>query len=79
MAMRDIGRLLIALALAGAIGWILGQVSGGIIVGMLLYIAWLHGNLYQMLRWLRDSKRFSPLWSILWQNHSIHWLHHCRW
>jgi two-component system phosphate regulon sensor histidine kinase PhoR len=60
MAMRDIGRLLLALALAGAIGWILGQVSGGIIVGMLLYIAWLHGNLYQMLRWLRDSKRFSP-------------------
>lgn len=60
MAFRDFWRLLIWFAVAAGIGWLSGQVLPALGIAALLYAAWLHRNLYAVLRWLRDSKHYEP-------------------
>jgi len=56
MGNRDLWRLLSLLASAALIGAPLGHAVDAVGIALLLYVAWLHRKLYQLLLWLRDSK-----------------------
>jgi two-component system phosphate regulon sensor histidine kinase PhoR len=60
MAFRDFWRLLLWFLLATGIGWLADALLPALSIAALLYAAWLHRNLYAVLRWLRDSKHHEP-------------------
>ncbi|MCC5858353.1 MAG: phosphate regulon sensor histidine kinase PhoR [Ectothiorhodospiraceae bacterium] len=53
-------RLVLVLLVLGALGWILGSVTLGLLVGALGYLGW---NVYNQLlleRWLREGRKLEP-------------------
>ena len=60
MLASDIRRLCLIVSFAIAAGWALGNIFLTLLFALLLYCAWLHQQLGQLLRWIRDRKRTAP-------------------
>lgn len=56
MLASDIRRLCIVVSLALVVGWALENILLTLLVALLLYCAWLHRQVGQLLRWIRDRK-----------------------
>lgn len=57
MQASDIRRLCVVVGLALIVGWSLGSIPIALLSALLLYCAWLHRQVSQLLRWIRNHKR----------------------
>ncbi len=56
MLASDIRRLCLIIGFAIIAGWAIGNILLSLLVAVLLYCAWLHQQVGQLLRWIRDRK-----------------------
>ncbi|MCH8503337.1 MAG: phosphate regulon sensor histidine kinase PhoR [Ectothiorhodospiraceae bacterium] len=55
-----ISRLLATIVGSGAIGWLLGSITLGMLAGTLCYLAWNLSNQARLERWLREGRKLEP-------------------
>ncbi len=55
-----VSRLLVAVAVFAAAGWLLGQITLVMLLGTLAYLGWNLYNQALLERWLRDGRRLEP-------------------
>ncbi len=56
MQTTDIRRLVLVFGIALMLGWVFGNIILALLVCLVLYCIWLHRQLDQLLRWIRDRK-----------------------
>ncbi|MGR8947856.1 MAG: phosphate regulon sensor histidine kinase PhoR [Gammaproteobacteria bacterium] len=54
----DIYRLTLSVAIGACIGVLVGNLSLGILLSLAAYIAWVHGRLNGLLKWVRNRKEY---------------------
>ena len=58
MSPADSYRLLLSIAFGGCLGMLIGDMTLGILLSLAAYIAWIHGRLNGLLKWVRNRKEY---------------------